>query len=57
MDKESVENWQRIKDYFETLPDHKRDNMFYRRAVAICGGSNDPLEDHPPTSKDDPVEN
>lgn len=47
MDKESVKNWQRIKDYFETLPDHKRDNMFYKRAVAICSGEKDLIE-HPP---------
>ena len=38
------DNWQRIKDYFETLPKHKRDNMFYKRACAIVGGKDDPLE-------------
>ena len=38
------ENWKRIKEYFETLPEHKRDNMFYKRAVAIVGGKEDPLK-------------
>ena len=44
MDKEALENWQKIKDHFETLPEFKRDNMFYKRAVAICGGKDDPIE-------------
>jgi hypothetical protein len=39
-----LDNWQRIKDYFETLPDYKRDNMFYKRAVAIVDGQEDPLK-------------
>ena len=38
------ENWKRIKEYFENLPEHKRDNMFYKRAVAIVGGEEDPLK-------------
>ena len=38
------ENWKRIKDYFETLPEHKRENMFYKRAVAIVAGKEDPLK-------------
>jgi hypothetical protein len=37
-------NWQRIKEYFETLPEFKRDNMFYKRAIAIVDGKEDPLK-------------
>jgi len=44
MSQEEKDNWQKVKDYFETLPDHKRDNMFYKRAVAICDGRKDPLD-------------
>ena len=44
MDKYERENWQKIKDHFETLPEEKRDNMFYKRAVAICADKDDPLE-------------
>ena len=45
MNEDSLENWQKIKEYFETLPEEKRDNHFYRRAIAICGGKEDPFED------------
>ena len=38
------DNWQRIKDYFETLPEEKRDNMFYKRACAIVSNKPDPLK-------------
>lgn len=44
MSEEERANWQKIKNHFETLPEYKRDNMFYKRAVAICGGSDDPLK-------------
>lgn len=44
MDKDEKQNWQKIKEHFESLPEHKRDNMFYKRAVAICGGEDDPIE-------------
>ena len=37
-------NWKRVKEYFESLPEEKRDNMFYKRAVAIVGGKQDPLK-------------
>ena len=47
MDKEALKNRQKIKDHFETLPEFKRDNMFYKRAVAICDGEKDLIE-HPP---------
>ena len=44
MSEEERANWQKIKNHFETLPEYKRDNMFYKEAVAICGGSDDPLK-------------
>ena len=43
MDTETRENWEKIKAHFETLPEHKRDNHFYRRAVDICNSKPDPL--------------
>ena len=42
MSGEELKNWKKIKAYFETLPEEKRDNMFYKRAVVICGGRKDP---------------
>ena len=47
MSKEELENWQKIKDHFETLPEFKRDNGFYRRACAIVAGGEDPIEPLP----------
>ena len=44
MNTQEIENWKKIKDYFETLPEHKRDNMFYKRACAIADDKPDPLE-------------
>ena len=44
MNEDELNNWQRIKEYFESLPEEKRDNMFYKRAVAITVGKNDPLD-------------
>ena len=44
MSPEEKDNWQKIKDHFETLPEEKRDNYFYKRAVAIVGGQDDPME-------------
>ena len=43
MDSETRENWAKIKAHFETLPEFKRDNHFYRRAVEICADKPDPL--------------
>ena len=43
MESDTLENWMKIKAHFETLPEHKRDNMFYRRALAICSAQPDPL--------------
>lgn len=47
MNETELANWNRIKDYFETLPDFKRDNMFYHRACKIVGGGEDPIEELP----------
>ena len=44
MDKNERENWQRVKDHFETLPEEQRDNWFYKRAKAILEGKEDPLK-------------
>ena len=44
MKEDELKNWERIKEYFETLPEHKRDNMLYKRATAICSGEPDPLK-------------
>ena len=43
MDSDTQENWAKIKAHFETLPEFKRDNHFYRRAVEICADKPDPL--------------
>jgi len=43
MDKAELENWQKIKDHFETLSEEQRDNFFYKRAVIIVSGAEDPL--------------
>ena len=42
MDKEELDNWQRIKDALEEAD--KTDTWYYKRAVAICSGKPDPLE-------------
>ena len=42
MNEEDLANWQRIKDYMEQQD--KTDNYFYKRAVAICAGKDDPLK-------------
>ena len=43
MNKETKKNWEKIKAHFESLPESKRDNMFYKRAVAITNKQPDPL--------------
>ena len=53
MDKEERDNWERIKDYFETLPEEKRDNMFYKRAVAILDTGKDPMPQPPLKPEED----
>ena len=42
MNKEERENWLRIKESMEESGN--TDNMYYRRAVAISEGKDDPLE-------------
>ena len=42
MSQEERDNWQRIKETFEE--NGTTDNYFYKRAVAICEGKNDPMK-------------
>jgi len=42
MSDEERANWQRIKDTFEEKG--TTDNFFYKRAVAICEGKEDPMK-------------
>lgn len=42
MDKTELENWKKIKDAMEESGN--TDNLFYKRAVAICSGKDDPIE-------------
>ena len=42
MDKQELENWQRVKEALEAAG--KTDSFYYRRAVAICDGKPDPLK-------------
>ena len=42
MDKQELENWQRVKDALEKAD--KTDTFYYKRAVAILEGKPDPLK-------------
>ena len=42
MDKQELENWQRVKEALESAG--KTDSFYYKRAVAICDGKPDPLK-------------
>ena len=42
MDKDTKENWQRVKDALEESG--ATDNFYYKRAVAIVSGKPDPFE-------------
>ena len=42
MSEEERKNWERIKETLEY--NRKTDNYFYKRAVAICEGKEDPLK-------------
>ena len=42
MDKQEIENWEKVKVALEEAG--KTDSFFYKRAVAICSGKPDPLE-------------
>ena len=42
MDDYTLENWRKVKTELEAA--NKTDSFFYKRAVAIVKGQNDPLE-------------
>lgn len=42
MDKTEIENWRKVKAALEESG--KTDSFFYKRAVAILAGKNDPLD-------------
>ena len=42
MSETELNNWQKVKEAMEESGN--TDNMFYKRAVAICGGEDDPLD-------------
>jgi len=42
MDKEERENWRKVRDALQAA--NKTDSMFYKRAVAILAGEEDPLD-------------
>ena len=42
MNKDERENWEKVKVALEEAG--KTDSYFYKRAVAICKGNNDPLD-------------
>lgn len=44
MNEKELENWKKVKDHFESLPEENRNNWFYKRAVVICNGKKDPLD-------------
>ena len=44
MNEAEFKNWERIKVYFESLPDFKRDNMFYQRACKIISSPDKPID-------------
>ena len=52
MKPQELENWQRIKDAMEESG--QTDNYYYKRAVAIVAGKEDPIEPliEDPTSSD-----
>ena len=44
MTPEELENWQKVKEHFEALPEDQRNNHFYKRACLICAGKPDPID-------------
>ena len=42
MDEATKQNWEKIRAHLESIGE--TNNMFYKRAVAICGNQPDPLE-------------
>ena len=45
MDQHTKDNWEKIKAHLEAVG--QTDNMFYKRASAICQNQKDPLEEPP----------
>lgn len=48
MDKQEIENWEKVKQALEKAG--KTDTFYYKRAVLICAGGSDPLEDVSPNT-------
>ena len=42
MDRDTLENWRKIRDHLERVG--KTDNHYYRRAVVILAGRPDPFD-------------
>jgi hypothetical protein len=42
MNKDERENWEKVKEALEEAG--KTDSFYYKRAVAICKGKDDPLD-------------
>ena len=42
MSESELNNWKKVKEAMEESGN--TDNMFYKRAVAICSGEDDPLD-------------
>ena len=42
MTESELKNWQKVKEAMEASG--STENMFYKRAVAICRGEDDPLD-------------
>lgn len=42
MDKQTLENWQKVKTALEQA--NKTDSFYYKRACAITSGNSDPLD-------------
>ena len=54
MDKDTLTNWQRIKDHFEAIG--KTDNYYYHRANMIVKAGLDPLEIVAPAQQPDALQ-
>ena len=50
MDQEERENWEKIKLHLQALG--KTDSFYYKRAVAISDGKDDPMEPLPELEND-----
>ena len=44
MNKDDLANWERIKNHMESMG--TTDNYYYKRAVMILAGKDDPMENH-----------